>query len=93
MENKKLIKILDISEICELLKISRPTLAGLPIPTVRIGKRIKYKYSDILQYLNKNTQSSNYSKIIASRGKIKTGEVIRKKIEKYKRQIAKGELV
>jgi hypothetical protein len=71
----------------KILKVSRPTLALLPISTVKIGKRYKYRHSDVINFLEENSIPGSY-KMIAAKQKIKkrihTRNIINKHIELMK---------
>lgn len=60
-QNDEKEEFLTTDETCKTAKISRPTLhrwkkAGL-IPYVKIGKNVRYKYSDLMDVLNKRKEN------------------------------------
>ena len=75
-------EIMEPKEVCKLLRVSRPTLAALPIPTVRIGKRDKYRYSDVTEFIEGNTNPSGYKRM-AVEEKIKKRIRMKNKINQY----------
>ena len=79
-----MIKILDIKEVCKMLKVSRPTLATLNIPTIQVGKRFKYLLSDVEAFIELNKKPGQYMQL---RSEQKTVEQkrIRDKISVYKK--------
>ena len=89
MELSKDSVILDIKEVCALLKVSRPTLATLPIPFFRIGKRDKYLLSDITDYLKKNSKTHEH-RLIEAEQKIELKKMMRAKISRYREELYNG---
>lgn len=52
-------EIMSIKDVCKYLKISKGTLSKLSsIPRIHIRRRVLYKKSAILQYLNDNTKEN-----------------------------------
>jgi hypothetical protein len=49
-------EILDIKAACAFLKISKGTLKKLPIPRIKIRRRVLYQKSAILNFLHENTK-------------------------------------
>ena len=82
-------EILEVKEVCKMLKVSRPTLASLPIPTVRIGKRDKYRFSDVKEFVEKNIHSGDYKKIAAEE-KLRKRIQMKNKIIQYQEELKKS---
>jgi len=51
-------EILDVKAVCKYLNISKGLLRKLPIERIHIRRRILYKKSAILKYLNDNTKEN-----------------------------------
>jgi len=77
-----MIKILEIKDVCKMLKVSRPTLALLSIPTVTIGKREKYRFSDVEKFIEENLNPGNL-KMIEAEKKIKKGTLTKRIIDRH----------
>jgi hypothetical protein len=86
MEFSKDFVILDIKEVCALLKVSRPTLATLPIPSYKVGKRDKYLLSDITDYLKKNRKSHEH-RLLEAEQKIDFRKKTKEKILRYREEL------
>jgi hypothetical protein len=81
-----MLEILEVKEVCKILKVSRPTLATLPIPYFRVGKRDKYLLSDITDYLKKNRKTHEH-RLIEAEQKIELKKMMRAKISRYREEI------
>jgi len=86
-----MINILEVKEVCEMLKVSRPTLASLPIPFIRVGKRIKYLESDVYKFLEQNKGSPFFQQATPEQKTI-ARKRMREKISQYKEIYSKSEL-
>lgn len=77
-----MIEILEPKEVCKVLKVSRPTLALLPIRTVRIGKRVKYRHSDVETFMEENSRPGRL-RMIEAEQKIKKRILTKRIIDKH----------
>lgn len=84
-----MIELIEVKEVCKILKVSRPTLAILSIPSIRVGKRNKYLLSDIQDYINSNKISGKMNQLEAEQ-KILEKNQITEKIVQYKKKFSNG---
>lgn len=47
------------NELAKLLKVSKDTLRRLPIPYVRVGRGIRYRWSDVERFLASRKDGSD----------------------------------
>ena len=78
-----MIQILEVKDVCKILKVSRTTLAFLPIQKVKIGKREKYLLSDITDFIKQNKINTDY-KLTATKNRKNEKEWIKDQINNIK---------
>jgi hypothetical protein len=82
-----MIELIEVKDVCKILKVSRPTLSSLSIPSIRVGKREKYLLSDIQDYINSNKISGRIKQLKAEQNIIEKKH-IKEKIAQYKKKFS-----